>query len=74
MTAHHAKMYMQKLLSVKNYLEAMIHHLQAAMIAGTSIFVDYLFYLILDATSPLLYQENQQFDIFNNAVSTVKFI
>jgi len=69
MTAHHAK-----IPKCKEYLEVMIHHLQAAMIAGTSIFVDYLFYLILGATSPLLYQENQQFDIFNNAVSTVKFI
>lgn len=52
----------------------MIHHLQAAMIAGTSRFVDYLFFLILSTTSPLLYQENQQFEIFNNAVSTVKLI
>jgi len=37
----------------------MTHHLQAAMIAGTSIFVDYLFFLILGATSPPPPQENQ---------------
>jgi hypothetical protein len=54
------------LLIVKNYFQAMIHHLQAALIASISIFVDYLFFLIVGATSPLLYQENQPLYIFNN--------
>jgi hypothetical protein len=54
------------LLIVKNYFQAVIYHLQAALIAGISIFVDYLFFLIVGATSPLLYRENEQFYIFNN--------